>query len=136
MINVVLAVEKYLSAKTHILICTHTYIYIIIYYIFTLGVVGGICKFQKIFLTWDYVRTSNIPVISPLRLRSSTCGVHLLGSVEVCFDSTFPHFRVKMKGAYKQRRERMQELMTKEFTKIGFPSMRPRQKQWDDGLMG
>lgn len=41
----------------------------------------------------------------------------------VCFDSTFPHFRVKMKGAYKQRRERMQELMTKEFTKIGFPSM-------------
>ena len=42
---------------------------------------------------------------------------------EVCFDSTFPHFRVKMKGAYEQRRQRMQELMTKEFTKIGFPSM-------------
>ena len=42
-----------------------------------------------------------------------------------------------MKGAYKQRRERMQELMTKEFTKIGFPSMIPRQKQRvDDGLMG
>ena len=44
-------------------------------------------------------------------------------STEVCFDSTFPHFRVKMKGVYKQRRERMQELMTQEFTKIGFPSM-------------
>ena len=42
---------------------------------------------------------------------------------KVCFDSTFPHFRVKMKGAYEQRRQRMQELMTKEFTKIGFPSM-------------
>ena len=41
----------------------------------------------------------------------------------VCFDSTFPHFRVKMKGEYKQRRDRMQELMTKEFTKVGFPSM-------------
>lgn len=41
----------------------------------------------------------------------------------VCFDSTFPHFRVQMKGAYEQRRKRMQELMTKEFTKIGFPSM-------------
>eukprot|EP00913_Durusdinium_trenchii_P013809 g12966.t1 len=32
----------------------------------------------------------------------------------VCFDSTFPHFRVKMKGAYQKRRERMQELMTQE----------------------
>ena len=41
----------------------------------------------------------------------------------VCFDSTFSHFRVKMKGEYKQRRDRMQELMTKEFTKVGFPSM-------------
>ncbi|CAJ1407041.1 unnamed protein product [Effrenium voratum] len=41
----------------------------------------------------------------------------------VCFDSTFPHFRVKMKGLYKQRRDRMQELMTAEFTKVGFPSM-------------
>ncbi|CAE8723402.1 unnamed protein product [Polarella glacialis] len=41
----------------------------------------------------------------------------------VCFDSTFPHFRVQMKDSYKKRRERMQELMTKEFTKIGFPSM-------------
>ncbi|CAK9107742.1 Protein xylosyltransferase [Durusdinium trenchii] len=41
----------------------------------------------------------------------------------VCFDSTFPHFRVKMKGAYQKRRERMQELMTQEFSKIGFPSM-------------
>lgn len=26
---------------------------------------------------------------------------------------------------YMKRRERMQELMTQEFTKIGFPSMRP-----------
>lgn len=41
----------------------------------------------------------------------------------VCFDSTFPHFRVKMKDGYKKRRERMQEKMTKEFSKIGFPSM-------------
>lgn len=41
----------------------------------------------------------------------------------VCFDSTFPHFRVQMTSGYKQRRERMQEMMTKEFTKIGFPSM-------------
>merc|ERR1711892_716182 len=41
----------------------------------------------------------------------------------VCFDSTFPHFRVQMSTNYKKRRERMQELMTKEFEKIGFPSV-------------
>lgn len=100
-------------------------------------------NFKRSLLTWENVRTSNILAISRRRLRSSiqtsTCFVHLVGSwvAEVCFDSTFPHFRVKMKGAYKQRRERMQELMTKEFTKIGFPSMIPRQKQRvDDGLMG
>eukprot|EP00929_Paragymnodinium_shiwhaense_P071015 TRINITY_DN36080_c0_g1_i1.p1 TRINITY_DN36080_c0_g1~~TRINITY_DN36080_c0_g1_i1.p1 ORF type:complete len:1200 (-),score=174.69 TRINITY_DN36080_c0_g1_i1:46-3162(-) len=41
----------------------------------------------------------------------------------VCFDSTFPHFRVQMAAGYKKRRERMQDLMTKEFEKIGFPSV-------------
>merc|ERR1712232_491107 len=41
----------------------------------------------------------------------------------VCFDSTFPHFRVQMAAGYKQRRERMQDLMTQEFEKIGFPSV-------------
>ncbi|CAK0852600.1 unnamed protein product [Prorocentrum cordatum] len=41
----------------------------------------------------------------------------------VCFDSTFPHFRVPMTTEYKHRRERMQELMTSEFQKIGFPGM-------------
>merc|ERR1712232_236556 len=33
----------------------------------------------------------------------------------VCFDSTFPHFRVPMAAGYKKRRERMQELMAREF---------------------
>lgn len=41
----------------------------------------------------------------------------------VCFDSTFPHFRVKMTDKYRARRERMQELMTQEFQKIAHPSM-------------
>eukprot|EP00435_Cladocopium_sp_Y103_P061333 s1634_g23.t1 len=47
----------------------------------------------------------------------------------VCFDSTFPHFRVQMKGAYKQRRERMQELMTKELSSAcRLPKEGPRGK--------
>mmetsp|Transcript_2377 Transcript_2377/g.9336 ORF Transcript_2377/g.9336 Transcript_2377/m.9336 type:complete len:1169 (-) Transcript_2377:430-3936(-) len=41
----------------------------------------------------------------------------------VCFDSTFPHFRVQMSAGYKQRRERMQELATDAFKKIGFQGM-------------
>lgn len=41
----------------------------------------------------------------------------------VCFDSVFPHFRVQMTAKYKKRRDRMQDLMTQEFQKIGFPSM-------------
>jgi len=41
----------------------------------------------------------------------------------VCFDSMFPHFRVPSSDGYKARRDRMQSLMTKEFEKIGFPSM-------------
>lgn len=41
----------------------------------------------------------------------------------VCFDSTFPHFRVQVTAQYKNRRERMQSLMTQEFQKVGFPSV-------------
>lgn len=35
-----------------------------------------------------------------------------------------------MKGAYQKRRERMQELMTQEFSKIGFPSMMLGRTAW------
>eukprot|EP00928_Gymnodinium_smaydae_P052620 TRINITY_DN3663_c0_g2_i2.p1 TRINITY_DN3663_c0_g2~~TRINITY_DN3663_c0_g2_i2.p1 ORF type:complete len:1136 (+),score=204.34 TRINITY_DN3663_c0_g2_i2:476-3409(+) len=46
---------------------------------------------------------------------------HFGAQVAVCFDSSFPHFRVNtMSAGYVKRRERMPELMQSAFGKLGF----------------
>eukprot|EP00931_Biecheleriopsis_adriatica_P119410 TRINITY_DN94632_c0_g1_i1.p1 TRINITY_DN94632_c0_g1~~TRINITY_DN94632_c0_g1_i1.p1 ORF type:complete len:1060 (+),score=199.19 TRINITY_DN94632_c0_g1_i1:375-3182(+) len=56
--------------------------------------------------------------------------------VAVCFDSSFPHFRVNtMSAGYVKRRERMPELMTAAFQKLGFERAMFLFRKYDHGRM-
>jgi len=56
--------------------------------------------------------------------------------VAVCFDSSFPHFRVNtMSAAYVKRRERMPELMANAFEKLGFERAMFLFRKYDHGRM-
>eukprot|EP00435_Cladocopium_sp_Y103_P000579 s3268_g1.t1 len=56
--------------------------------------------------------------------------------VAVCFDSSFPHFRVNtMSAGYVKRRERMPELMANAFQKLGFERAMFLFRKYDHGRM-
>ncbi|CAJ1437557.1 unnamed protein product, partial [Effrenium voratum] len=56
--------------------------------------------------------------------------------VAVCFDSSFPHFRVNtMSAGYVKRRERMPELMANAFEKLGFERAMFLFRKYDQGRM-